>query len=95
MHGATPISAAVGSGVMGPKLTAEEARLQETVLGEVLQQGGSVKWADVAGLPSAKQVQLPGPGASHCSCLSQLLLFAVTQLAFHLFLAADFCKALK
>lgn len=36
-------------------LTKDEARLQEVVLGEVLQSSSSVRWDDVAGLASAKQ----------------------------------------
>ncbi len=44
------------AGSRGTATEKEEARLRDAVLGEVLQSGSSVRWADVAGLASAKQV---------------------------------------
>jgi hypothetical protein len=45
-----------GTQTGGGRAQQEEARLRDAVLGEVLQRGSSVHWADVAGLESAKQV---------------------------------------
>lgn len=58
--GASPEAAAGRAPVTGAgsgRGQQEEARLREAVLGEVLQRGSSVRWADVAGLESAKQVR--------------------------------------
>jgi hypothetical protein len=53
----------------------EEARLQDIILGEILDTKPSVRWDDVAGLAAAKQVPL-----------STLLLLLVFLFIFYLFL---------
>lgn len=51
------VSGAFGGGlnVTAARAASEEAQLREVILAEVLQQDTAVKWADVAGLATAKQ----------------------------------------